>query len=75
MDWSELAHDKDRWWTLVNAVMNLRVPYSAGHFLACCKPVSFSRRTVLHEDNNHQIDLQGGVKNANKTYFMLQKFF
>jgi len=28
-----------------------------------------------NEDNNHQIDLQERIKNANKTYFMLQKFF
>jgi hypothetical protein len=26
MDWIELAQDRDRWWELVNVVMNLRVP-------------------------------------------------
>jgi len=25
-DWIDLAHDRDRWRTLVSAVMNLRVP-------------------------------------------------
>ena len=26
MDWIELAQDRDRWWVLVNAAMNLQVP-------------------------------------------------
>jgi len=30
---------------------------------------------MLNEDNNKQVDLQERIKNANKTYFMLQKFF
>jgi hypothetical protein len=29
---------------------------------------------MLNEANNNQIDLQERIKNANKTYFMLQKF-
>jgi hypothetical protein len=26
MDWIGLAQDRERWWTLVSAVMNFRVP-------------------------------------------------
>ena len=33
MDWIDLAQDKDRWRVLVNAVMNLWVPYNAGNCL------------------------------------------
>jgi hypothetical protein len=48
MDWIELAQERDRWLALVDAEMNLRVPQNAGNFLTSCKPVSFSRRTLLH---------------------------
>jgi hypothetical protein len=30
---------------------------------------------ILNEDNSNQIDLQERIKNANKTFFMLQIFF
>jgi hypothetical protein len=32
--WTGLTQDKDQWMTLVNAVMNLQVPYSAGNFVS-----------------------------------------
>ena len=46
MDWIGLGQDRERWRTLVSAVMNLRVPWNAGNFWTSCKPVSFSRRTL-----------------------------
>jgi len=44
-DWIDLAQDRYRWWPLVNAIMNLRVPY----FLASCGTVSFLDSSLLHK--------------------------
>jgi len=48
VDWIELAQDRDGWWALVTAIMNIWVPENAGNFLSSCEPVSFSRRTLHH---------------------------
>ena len=48
VDWIGLAEDRDRWRTLVSAVMNLRVPWNAGNFLTSYKLVSCWRRNLHH---------------------------
>ena len=39
-----------------------------------CKILNI-QELLLNEDNNNQTDLQERIKNANKTYFMLQTLF
>ena len=33
MDWIDVAWDRNGWQALLNTVMNLQVPYSAGNYL------------------------------------------
>ena len=56
MDWIGLAQDRDRWRKLVSAVMNRRVQWNAGNFLTSCKPVSCSRRILLHGVSQSQYE-------------------
>jgi hypothetical protein len=30
VDWIDVFQDRDKWWTIVNTVINLRVPYNVG---------------------------------------------
>ena len=48
-DWMELAQDRERCRALVSTVRNLRVPKMRGISWLAAEPVSFSRRTLLHE--------------------------
>jgi len=41
VDWIHLTQEKDKWWALVNTVMNLK----ADNFLTSWVIISFSRRT------------------------------
>jgi len=51
MNFVELAQDRERLRTLVDAVMNLRDPENAGDLWTRLGPFSFSRRTLLHGVN------------------------
>jgi len=33
----------DKWWALVNTVMNFRIPHNAGNFLTIWRTISFLR--------------------------------
>ena len=48
MDWIDLAQYRERWRTLVDVVINLRVSKNAGNFLT-----SFPGRTLLHRVRNY----------------------
>jgi hypothetical protein len=48
MEWIDLDQDKEKWLGHVNALMNHRVPKNTRNFLSSCKPVSFSRKNLLH---------------------------
>jgi hypothetical protein len=41
MDWIGLAEDRDKWWALVNTVLNLLVPKSNGNFFTSSGPTGF----------------------------------
>ena len=48
VDWIELAQDNDKWYALVNTVINCWVPYNLVNFLTNWGTSSFSRMSLLH---------------------------
>jgi hypothetical protein len=48
-DWTDVPQDKNMWWALVNAVMNLRVPQNEGNFLTSLEPADISGMTLSME--------------------------
>jgi hypothetical protein len=46
--WIGLAHNRDKWGALVNAVMNLGVPKNAGNFLSDYTTHGLLSSTELH---------------------------
>jgi hypothetical protein len=47
-DWIHLTQNRDKKRALVQAVMNLRVPYNAGNFFSRSKPNRFYRKNLPH---------------------------
>jgi hypothetical protein len=48
VDWMHFAQGRDQWREIVNTVMNLRISWKAGNFLASWVTSSFSGRTLFH---------------------------
>jgi hypothetical protein len=48
VDWIGLAQDRDKWRTLVNAVMNLSVPSNAGNLSSVFTTRDLSSGAQLH---------------------------
>jgi hypothetical protein len=48
MDWIDLTPHGDKWFNILNMVINTRIPCSVGNFLTSLQTVSLSRRTLLY---------------------------
>jgi hypothetical protein len=46
-DWIDLAQDRETWRALVNAVMDIQVPYTEGNLFTSWGTDSFLERTLL----------------------------
>jgi len=47
MGWIDVAHNWEKWWVLLNTVMNFWVPYNVESFLTSWGHISFWKRALL----------------------------
>lgn len=48
MEWVDVAQGKDKWWAVVDMVINLDVLFTAWNLLTSVRTFRFSRRILLH---------------------------
>lgn len=58
MVWFQLAEGREKWWALVNIVINLQVPKKVGKLLISWTTFNFSSGTMLQERNCLWLHLQ-----------------
>jgi hypothetical protein len=57
IDSIDLVENRNRWWVLVNQLMNLRVLWTFFKFLSSCAIGSFPRRAKPHGVSPYYLDL------------------
>jgi len=67
VEWIYLAHNKNMWWTLANAVMNHGDMQSVGNCFSSTETISFLRRSLLHGSMQCNVDLGKQISISFKT--------
>jgi hypothetical protein len=52
VDWTDLAHDRDKWQDPVDKIMKFQLSQNAENFMTSLVTAGFSKETLLHGVSN-----------------------